>query len=78
MPKIDRTTQDTNTPPEMLSWFTVRTFAQAAGISERTVRSWIRNGTISAERVGPRLLRIPSAELSRVTSPAGLNAYLGN
>lgn len=54
---------------------TVTSFSEAAHVSVHTVRSWIRNGTISAYRLGPRLLRIPASELENIKSPAGLNAF---
>lgn len=44
------------------------TVAQAAarlGVHDRTVRRYIREGILPAERVGPRLLRIKVADLDR-------------
>lgn len=70
MSKID-TTED-----HVVGDYTVATLAKAEKVSESTVRQWIRNGTISAYRLGPRLLRIPATERDKLKTPTGLNAYL--
>lgn len=41
-------------------------FARVAGFGEATVYRWIKNGTIKAIRIGPRLLIIPMGEVERI------------
>lgn len=36
----------------------IREAASHFQVSEKTIRRWIANGTIYAERVGPRLIRV--------------------
>lgn len=53
----------------------VREFSQALGIESDTCYRWIAAGRIKAVRIeGSRAVRIPSAELVRLTSPQELNA----
>jgi excisionase family DNA binding protein len=46
--------------PEVLSKLQV---AEAAGVSERTVDRRVKDGTLKATRLGPRLLRIERASV---------------
>ncbi len=48
--------------------------ADYLGVDECTVRRWIRNGTLRANRVGPKLVRIDVAELDKLIQPIGGNA----
>lgn len=48
---------------------TAAQFAALKGVSTRTVRNWIALGYLKANRVGPRLVRIPAAELHRIDTP---------
>lgn len=43
-------------------WITIRDAGARAGVSERTIRNWIREG-LPAARVGRRLIRIRSDHL---------------
>jgi excisionase family DNA binding protein len=45
---------------------TIAAAAAILGIHENTVRRRIASGEISAVRVGPKLIRIPVAEVERV------------
>jgi excisionase family DNA binding protein len=48
------------------------TLAQAASVLQvhpNTVRTWIHEGILKAERIGPRLIRIPHEEIARVRAP---------
>lgn len=47
----------------------VAEFSDAKGISQKTCRNWIAAGIIRAERIGPRLIRIPASELERIGRP---------
>lgn len=53
------------------SWLSIRDFAEAIGVSTKTCRNWIGSGYVRAERVGPRLIRIPASELDRIGTPVG-------
>lgn len=53
------------------SWLSVRDAAESLGVTEKTIRNWIAAGHIKADRVGPRLIRIPSSELARIGTPVG-------
>lgn len=46
------------------NYLTVATVAADFGVSEETVRRWIRQGRITAYRVGPRRLRIDPHSLA--------------
>lgn len=49
--------------PEAIS---VQTAAVLLDVHENTIFNWIRMGFIVAVRVGPRLVRIPRSEISRL------------
>lgn len=53
--------------PEGLS---VQMVAMLLDVHENTVYNWIKDDIILAVRVGPRLLRIPRSEISRLRSSA--------
>ena len=40
--------------------------AKALGISKATLDRWIGRGIIKANRVGPKLIRVPTSEVVRV------------
>lgn len=52
-------------------YLTPAQFADAMSISTRTVRNWINSDYVQATRVGPRLIRIPASELTRIAVPLG-------
>jgi excisionase family DNA binding protein len=49
--------------PEVPSWCTIEQAARILNMSEQTVRRRITDGTLTAHRVGPRLIRIDKASL---------------
>lgn len=53
------------------AWVTVRDAAEALAVSEKTIRNWLAAGHLKADRVGPRLIRIPASELDRIGRPVG-------
>ena len=57
--------------PSRPSRLSIRDFAEAMGVSTKSVRNWIAAGYVKAERVGPRLIRIPASELDRIGTPVG-------
>jgi len=49
----------TSTPTNLPALLTVQQVAAATGLSERTIRRWIADGTpLKAHRIGPKCLRI--------------------
>lgn len=48
--------------------------AQYLSVDECTIRRWIRTGTLKANRVGPKIIRIDKSELDRLVEPIGGNA----
>ena len=57
--------------PPRPSWLSIREAAERLDVSERTIRNWISSSHLRAQRVGPRLIRIPASELDRVGTPVG-------
>ncbi|MGV8973374.1 MAG: helix-turn-helix domain-containing protein [Rhodoglobus sp.] len=55
--------------PQVPVWVSIRDASEALHVSTRTIRNWISAGHIGAERVGPRLIRIPASELERIGRP---------
>ena len=47
------------------AWPTIRSAAVQYGMSEKTIRRRISEGTLEARRFGPRLIRINPASLER-------------
>lgn len=47
-------------------YYTIQEFADDLRVSPRTVRNWIRNGLITAVRIGPRTVRIEHGEIAKV------------
>lgn len=53
----------------MTTTLTTTQAAEKLGVSERTVRNWIDNGTIQAHKANPQIksvYRIPATEVSRI------------
>ena len=44
-------------------WVTIRDAAERCQCSTKTIRRWITQGHIEAERFGPRLIRVSTASL---------------
>lgn len=51
---------------DLADWLSVDDFAKRAGIHSKTVRRWIAAGSITAVRMGPKLLRIDPNDLTRL------------
>ena len=45
--------------------------AARCNVSSRTVRRWIADGHLKAVRVGPRLLKVDTADLDALMHPVG-------
>jgi len=43
--------------------------ADALDVSVNTVRNWVKDGTLKAYRLGPRLLRVRVSDLNALVSP---------
>jgi len=41
----------------------VRQAAERINVSPKTIRKWIRNGTLRAYRVGPSMIRLDTADI---------------
>jgi len=52
------------------AWLTVTEAASRLSVSKTTIRRWIDAGTLRADHVGPRLVRIPTTELARLSGCA--------
>jgi excisionase family DNA binding protein len=49
--------------------YKVHEAAKLLGVHEITVYRWLREGTLKGIRLGPKLWRIPAAELQRLRTP---------
>ena len=61
--EVKRAITEATQPDEYL---TIREAAAAAKVTDRTIRSWIRDGKLDAHRAGSRAIRIIRADLKRV------------
>jgi excisionase family DNA binding protein len=62
---------DTRTPAPLaplLTWLSLHDAAEALGVSERTMRRRINDGTVRATRFGPRLIRVDATSLTALAS----------
>lgn len=48
---------------------TLQEAARILGVHEDTLKNWARRGLLKIIRVGPRLLRVPREEISRLRKP---------
>jgi excisionase family DNA binding protein len=53
----------------MTEYLSVIEAAELRGVSEKTIRNYIHQGRIAAERFGPKLLYIHVEELDRAFTP---------
>lgn len=51
------------------TWGTIQEAAANKKVSTKTIRRWITDGIIYAERVGPRLIRVDLNSLDRAGRP---------
>ncbi len=56
--------------PHPENWVDAQQVAQHFGVTLRTVRRWIKDGTIPAHRIGPKLLRFDLAEVDAAVRKA--------
>lgn len=54
-----------STPP-VQQWGTIRQAAETKQLSTKTIRRYITQGLVEAERVGPRLIRVNLASLDNL------------
>jgi excisionase family DNA binding protein len=62
MPEPSKTPRDSS---DRDLWLTPSQVADELGFQPNTVRNWIRQGELSAVRIGPRKLRVHRSELRR-------------
>lgn len=60
----------------MSKYMTIEEVADLYGVSERTVRNWINEDKLEAERVGGRLIRILPSSLEALSEPIHRRANL--
>jgi excisionase family DNA binding protein len=53
----------------MSDYLTIQTAAERFGVSTKTIRRRIADGTIPAVRIGPQIIRIPAASLDGLGRP---------
>ncbi|WP_314431870.1 helix-turn-helix domain-containing protein [Microbacterium lacticum] len=58
----------------MTRYVSIEQAAEALGVSARTVRRRISDGTLEARRVGPRLIRVPEHALTAAGRPLTIGA----
>ncbi|MEY1676474.1 helix-turn-helix domain-containing protein [Gordonia sp. ABKF26] len=59
----------------MSPFVSIQQAADHLSVSPKTVRRWIGDGRLTAHRAGPRLIRIPTAELDRMMGSVGPSTY---
>jgi excisionase family DNA binding protein len=55
-----------NSPAQRPDWVTIATAAERLGLSTKSIRRRIADGTLPAYRVGPRLIRLDAADIDRL------------
>ena len=55
--------------PDEPQWVTVQEAAETYGLSTKTIRRYITQGLIEANRFGPRLIRVNLTSLSKLGKP---------
>ncbi|MEC4842600.1 excisionase family DNA-binding protein [Mycobacteroides chelonae] len=48
----------------------ITTAASRLGVNRATVWRWIKNGQLAAKRVGPKIIRVNTADVDRLVTPA--------
>lgn len=56
--------------PVASKWMTIPEAAAASRTSTKTIRRWIHSGSLNAQRIGPRLIRIDPESLDLIIRPA--------
>jgi excisionase family DNA binding protein len=54
----------------------VQEVADTYGVSQKTVRNWIKEGKLEARRIGGRLIRIESRSLDALNEPVHYRGYV--
>lgn len=57
--------------PNLKSMLSIAQVAARQGVAQKTVRRWIAEGRLPAQRVGPKLIRIAEADLARIERACG-------
>lgn len=65
--------QQNNTQPES-PWLTEAAVAAEAGVTVRTVKTWIADGVLAAHYIGPRVVRVHRDDLRAAFRPARTSA----
>jgi excisionase family DNA binding protein len=68
-PAQSRTSPRIHWAPGTRDWKTPNQAAEYAGVCVKTIRRRILDGTLPAQRFGPRLLRVDRADLDRLFTP---------
>jgi excisionase family DNA binding protein len=55
-----------NSLPRRPDWVTIAAAAERLGLSTKSIRRRIADGTLPAYRIGPRLIRLDSADVDRL------------
>jgi excisionase family DNA binding protein len=55
--------------------YSVRDAAEFHRVSEKTIRRWIQQGILPAERVGPKLIRIDRTEVYLLSTPVAKDSW---
>lgn len=59
----------TQSTPQPRHWGTVAQAAESQHVSTKTIRRWIADGIIYAERIGPRRIRVDLDSLETAGTP---------
>lgn len=59
------------TPSPTQGMLSIAQVAARQGVAAKTVRRWIAEGRLPAQRVGPKLIRIAESDLERVERACG-------
>jgi len=60
---------ESNYTSELPPMVDLKQAADALDVSVNTVRNWVKDGTLKAYRLGPRLLRVRVSDLNALVSP---------
>lgn len=60
-------------PSDLPAWLTIREAAEHLRVDQKTIRRYIKQGLVRAERIGPRLIRVDLASLDALGTPLERN-----